>query len=364
MPDATIYVGDALETLRTLPDECVQCCVTSPPYWGLRDYGVDGQLGLEKTPDEYVQNLVEVFREVRRVLRPDGTVWLNLGDTYASAWACNRHNEVGNGSADYENRSDRLSGSLKEKDLVGIPWRVALALQADGWWLRSDIIWCLSGGTKVYARTQKGEMPTTIKDLVRLDPSTVQLWNGEKWTQVLGWNESPRGEPLEIELRSGERIGCTPGHLWPTQRGNVRADELRVGDVIDTVRLPEPEKVYSPAFIGQRVAWAAGLYLAEGSRDDRGRLQFSGHTDETADRLAAIEPLAEALGGTARVHTDGNCSTIIVDCPALDAIIGQYVHGRTAKTKGVKVRAWKHNEEWLGAFLQGYLDGDGHHDEN
>lgn len=165
----SVIRGDALTTLKTIPDESVNCCVTSPPYWGLRDYGtakweggipecdhkvgrfeysvsekqksnngsaghqamdvcpkcgavrIDEQLGLEKTPEEYVNKLVEVFREVRRVLRKDGTLWLNLGDSYSGAgWRNN---------------------GLKPKDLVGIPWRVAFALQADGWWLRQDIIW-------------------------------------------------------------------------------------------------------------------------------------------------------------------------------------------------------------------------------
>jgi DNA modification methylase len=117
--------------------------VTSPPYWGLRDYGVAGQLGLEPTIGFYVEHMVEVFREVRRVLRDDGTLWLNLGDSYASSWSCSRRNQIGNGSlADgkREARPPRLSG-LKGKDLCGIPWRVAFALQDDGWFLRQDIIW-------------------------------------------------------------------------------------------------------------------------------------------------------------------------------------------------------------------------------
>ena len=114
-----LITGDCRTILPMLEAESVQCCVTSPPYWGLRDYGVDGQLGLEASPEEYVNNMVAVFREVRRVLRDDGTLWLNLGDSYARI----------------------LSGFLKPKDLVGIPWRVAFALQADGWYLRSDIIW-------------------------------------------------------------------------------------------------------------------------------------------------------------------------------------------------------------------------------
>lgn len=142
-----VLEGDALARLRELPDEAVHCVVTSPPYYGLRDYGVAGQLGLEETPEAYVARLVEAFREVRRVLRHDGTLWLNLGDSYGS-------NSPGVGSSASSTltnpeRQDRLwSGRKKErpagtkvKDLIGIPWRVAFALQADGWWLRSDIIW-------------------------------------------------------------------------------------------------------------------------------------------------------------------------------------------------------------------------------
>ena len=127
-----IHHGDALEVLRTLPDGIVQTTVTSPPYWGLRDYGVPGQLGLEATPEEHVAKMVEIFREVRRVTRDDGTLWLNYGDTYASAWPCQRRNVVGTGSLENgkrEARPARMPDGLKEKDLCGIPWRVARALQ-------------------------------------------------------------------------------------------------------------------------------------------------------------------------------------------------------------------------------------------
>jgi DNA modification methylase len=142
---ARILVGDALERLQGVPDGSVQTCVTSPPYWGLRDYGNDGQLGLEPTPDEYVANMVAVFREVRRVLADDGTLWLNLGDSYAARIRQSGANHVGSitaGSAGVLTEYRRpLPVGLKEKDLVGIPWRVAFALQSDGWWLRQDIIW-------------------------------------------------------------------------------------------------------------------------------------------------------------------------------------------------------------------------------
>ncbi len=138
--DFTLYHGDCVEVLRGLPEASVHCCVTSPPYWGLRDYGSDGQLGLEDTPDEYVTRMVDVFREVRRVLRDDGSLWLNLGDSYNSA-ASNQRNELIGGWDAGMGRSQKIDRDLKPKDLVGIPWRVAFALQADGWWLRSDIIW-------------------------------------------------------------------------------------------------------------------------------------------------------------------------------------------------------------------------------
>jgi DNA modification methylase len=147
----SILVGDVRERLAEIPDASVQTCITSPPYWGLRDYGEDGQIGLEQTPDEYVAELVAVFREVRRVLADDGTLWLNLGDSYNNSPAGNKlpsgfqqKSRAGQSGAlaQYGNgRSGLLDKSLKPKDLVGIPWRVAFALQADGWWLRQDIIW-------------------------------------------------------------------------------------------------------------------------------------------------------------------------------------------------------------------------------
>jgi DNA modification methylase len=140
-----ILVGDVRQTLSTLPEKSVQCCVTSPPYFGLRDYGVDGQIGLEPTPDEFVAQLVAVFREVRRVLRDDGTLWLNLGDSYASSPASGGAQSSAMTGGEHKRtpvaRAYRRPEGLKPKDLIGIPWRVAFALQADGWWLRQDIIW-------------------------------------------------------------------------------------------------------------------------------------------------------------------------------------------------------------------------------
>ena len=149
-----ILTGNALEILPTLDAKSVHCCVTSPPYWGLRDYGVAGQLGLEPNPEEYVMKMVEVFSLVYRVLRNDGTLWLNLGDTYTSGNRTHRRD------ADSKNLAalqtfDRIGTppGLKSKDLIGIPWRLAFALQADGWWLRSACPWI-----------KKNCMPESCKD--------------------------------------------------------------------------------------------------------------------------------------------------------------------------------------------------------
>jgi hypothetical protein len=146
-PDFQLYVGDVRDVLRELPDGSVDCCVTSPPYWGLRDYGHDGQIGMEETPADYVVAMVEVFREVRRVLSDVGTLWLNLGDSYASNGKGGRDTEMRSRGKSVPRGSSRWGGGnnsvpgLKAKDLVGIPWRTAFALQEDGWWLRSDIVW-------------------------------------------------------------------------------------------------------------------------------------------------------------------------------------------------------------------------------
>lgn len=157
MSNYTLLQGHCLEVLRTLPNESVQTCVTSPPYFGLRDYGCDGQIGLESTPDAFVASLVEVFAEVHRVLKSDGTLWLNLGDSYAaqrggtSMPAETLAGGVGgkgdkaahrghDGAAGHAHRNASNIG-LKHKDLIGIPWRVAFALQQYGWYLRQDIIW-------------------------------------------------------------------------------------------------------------------------------------------------------------------------------------------------------------------------------
>jgi DNA modification methylase len=158
MTNYQIIQGDCIEGMKTLPDGCVHTCITSPPYFGLRSYdGGDSEIGREDTVDGYVQKMVEVFREVHRILRDDGTLWLNLGDSYMSAKNCAPPPQTIGGQrgmpSDFipPNRKDQRG--LKGKDLIGIPWRVALALQADGWYLRQDIIW-----------SKPNPMPESVED--------------------------------------------------------------------------------------------------------------------------------------------------------------------------------------------------------
>lgn len=156
----TVLLGDALEQLRGIESESISCCITSPPYYGLRDYGTAGQIGAEETPEEYIARLVEVFREVRRVLKSDGTLWVNIGDSYAGSW----HGRNANGTRNEKNNNKGNVGSTagtvkkrrdtcKQKDLIGIPWMLAFALREDGWYLRQDIIWDKSNA-----------MPESVKD--------------------------------------------------------------------------------------------------------------------------------------------------------------------------------------------------------
>lgn len=207
-----LYCGDCLEVMKGMAKQSVHCVVASPPYWGLRDYGVEGQLGLEKTPEEFTKKLVAIFRAVRRVLRDDGTVWINLGDSYNTQQAGNRtpsgfsqtrpSRVSGNGDQETVKHGRGLVAGLKPKDLCGIPWRVAFALQADGWYLRSDIIWskpnpmpesCTDRPTKaheyLFLLTKK---PKYFYDADAIRETTGREASWNKWSQADG-RQSPSG---------------------------------------------------------------------------------------------------------------------------------------------------------------------------
>jgi site-specific DNA-methyltransferase (adenine-specific) len=199
---AELIQGDALTVLRGMPAESVHCCVTSPPYYGLRDYGMTEQIGLEKTPDEYVEKLVDVFREVRRVLRNDGTLWLNLGDAYS--WG------VQSGDC-----------FVPSKNLLGIPWRVAFALQADGWILRQDIIW-----------HKPNPMPESVRD--RCTKAHEYLFLLSKQARYYYDREAVREEPKPHNAGKMRAPKCGPNRpkydSLASNSGNVsekKYDEIK-----------------------------------------------------------------------------------------------------------------------------------------
>jgi len=223
---STLYCGDALKLLKEMPDKSVNMCVTSPPYYGLREYGMDGQIGLESTPEEYVEKLVSVFQEVRRVLRNDGTLWLNLGDSYAHSLRQSGPDHAGklaNASKGQIKQGFKpLPMGFKEKDLVGIPWRVAFALQADGWWLRQDIIW-----------SKPNPMPESVTDrctksheyIFLLSKSAHYYYDAEAIKESASWNTHERQARAKIENKTNptDKINGIRPHVpsnWDTSKGD------------------------------------------------------------------------------------------------------------------------------------------------
>lgn len=224
-------IGNVFDVLPMIPDAFVDCCVTSPPYWGLRDYGVEGQLGLEKTPEEYVEKMVKVFREVKRVLKDEGTLWLNLGDSYASGKGSCYNPGGGNNSLGQHrkdsgahplnrgNKSTLKISKLKPKDLVGIPWRVAFALQADGWYLRSDIIW-----------SKPNPMPESVTDrptksheyVFLLSKSERYYFGQEEVREKAEQNRWGGSKPINLENSKGDFRGLMRERDMAPETRNIR----------------------------------------------------------------------------------------------------------------------------------------------
>jgi DNA modification methylase len=227
----TVYGGDCRAVLASMPADSVDCVVTSPPYWGLRDYGSDGQLGLERTPEEYVANMVAVFAEVRRVLKSSGTCWLNLGDSYNSS-PSNQNGQPREGfhggdvSAWSQGRQKRDVPGLKPKDLVGIPWRVAFALQADGWYLRSDVIW-----------SKPNPMPESVTD--RPTKSHEYLFLLTKASRYYfdadAVRESPTAQSVEWNKYRHPRNGDSPHASHGSSKGEGRIQTDPAGRNIRSV---------------------------------------------------------------------------------------------------------------------------------
>jgi DNA modification methylase len=224
MTEHRIMVGDCLELLQQMPDESVQCCVTSPPYYGLRDYGVDGQIGLEETPAEFIARLVDVFREVHRVLRADGTAWVNMGDSYAGSWGAHGRADMGLSvsamsarqvAAAHRKGNRKTAEGYKAKDLMGMPWRLAFALQDDGWYLRQDIIW-----------NKPNPMPESVRDrctksheyIFLLSKSRKYFFDQKALLEPCSPNTHARLSQAVIE-----QVGSTRANGGAKTNGNMKA---------------------------------------------------------------------------------------------------------------------------------------------
>lgn len=311
----------------------------------------------------YICKMVALFRELHRVLRDDGVCFLNIGDSYNGSGGAGGDYSPGGIRAGQPKYPGRNIPGLQLKDMMLVPQRLVLALQANGWVVRNEVIWCLSGGTLVYARTQKGDMPMMIKDLARLKPETVQLWNGDRWTRLLGVSRSPRnGTEIELTLRSGERIACTPNHKFPTQRGLLETSDIQIGDKLKRVSLPEPDVPKDSIYMGEDAAWFAGLFIAEGSRFDD-EISIAGHAKEE-DRWERVKRIAESYGGSASRRIFGNNMTIRVSGKIMLAIVDFLVTGKTAIDKGFAPVVWRYSNNFIDSMLAGYLSGDGSWDES
>jgi DNA modification methylase len=360
MPRVDLRLGDALEVLPTLPAESVHCAVTSPPYFGLRDYGVDGQIGLEPTPDAYVARMVEVFREVRRVLRPDGTLWLNLGDSFSTGSGGDRNiGPKAGGAATRKARARRpiKANGLGPKQLLGIPWRVAFALQADGWIVRSDIIWA-----------KPNPMPESVRDrptksheyLFLLSKSPKYFYDAEavregsavhhrkasgyKSPELQGCYDGRRG--LGFATRDITTVGRNRRSVWTVATRPYKGAHFATF----------PEALITPCVLAGTSQ--AGCCARCGTPHER----VTEKVGEVRTRWSAANALSSEVGGTHRNRTHQNVTATVgfrpacsckrpgapVPCTVMDIFSG-------AGTTGVV--AVKHGRSYLGIELnEAYLE--------
>lgn len=252
LPINQIITGDCLNVLKTFPDNSIDCCVTSPPYFGLRDYGHEGQMGLEETPEKYVATMTSVFTEVRRVLKKEGTLWLNIGDSYSGSGKGGQSEEKRseNWQPEYANKGKTYG--FKPKDLIGIPWMLAFALRSDGWYLRQDIIW-----------SKPNPMPESVTDrctkaheyIFLLSKSSRYYYDHEAIKQPLAISSTQRlSQDIESQEGSDRVPGKTNGKMKAVGQfvGGKKADNT---DPMFATRNSNGQEWSSDGFANKRSVW-------------------------------------------------------------------------------------------------------------
>lgn len=345
-----ILHGDVRAVLPTLPEESVHCVVTSPPYWGLRDYGVAGQLGLEATPYEYIDKMVAVFREVRRVLRSDGTLWLNMGDSYSNdtKWGGqsggkNYTSAAGGyqgqrvrrgkdcdpkrGAAAYGQPMQNNFSGLKPKDLVGMPWRLALALQADGWYLRSDIIW-----------SKPNPMPESVTDRPTKSHEYIFLMSKSEryYYDAEAIREEASGGPADAPRNQWD----TKDYAVPGQKPQKRLSRHLPGN-----RTHRGATAYANGAVEHRTKVGLVTYSA--------KMREIGVPPEKRNKRSvwtvATQPFSEAHFATFPEELIRPC--ILAGCPpggtVLDPFFGSGTTGLVARSQGCKYIGIELNAEYI-----------------
>jgi DNA modification methylase len=380
-----IIPGDCLEVLKTLPAESVHTCVTSPPYWGLRDYGVEGQIGLEATPELFVSKMVEVFREVKRVLRDDGTLWLNLGDSYAGPnngySGDDRPSNKNGGSLSAKNGGQvgcgqvrRMGDGLKPKDLCGIPWLVAFALRADGWYLRQEIIW-----------NKPNPMPESVTDrCTKSHESIFLLTKSARYyfdSEAIKEPASTAGQPIKMAdgWDTGEGGHGTihrNGREKGEQRGDVQASTRNKRSVWTVATAPFsgahfatfPPKLIEPCILAgtsqegackscgaprERVVERTGYPDPENNADDQGRRKASGEIATDTQRRKELSGAkhaawkAEHPDVTTGWQPSCTCNAETQPCTVLDPFAGAGTTGLVARRLGRSFIGIELNPEYL-----------------
>jgi DNA modification methylase len=331
-----LILGDSFEHIKTIPAHSIDLILTDPPY-NLGRYST-GNIKMSWRKDfnndvaewdTTIFNPADWLDEFRRILKPSGNIF-----------AFTSYNLLGQWHQTFDPVFDTFQFMCWHK--------------------------CLASATLLYSRTPQGDAPRMLKDLVRMEPHEVKLWNGKKWTQVLSWDAAQPGSVgLAVEFRSGEKVTATREHRWPTARGLVATEDLRIGDIVEATCLPEPDAPDMPALLpDEDIGWLIGMYLAEGNiGTDEDTVFFAGHKKEV-QRFARIDKLALALGATSdtKSYTDGDGVTTIVWGKIFVEVLKKYVDGNTAKTKHLRVTCWRRSNLFLKALLDGYLEGDGNYD--